>query len=158
VLKIPGGYHKSPPHQDWRSMQGSLDSVVIWVPLTDIDFDGHPVEFAPGSHKLGLLETQPHPATPEVIDHRIKDEHFTPAFAKVGDAVVFSSFTVHRSREKGDDTRLRMAVSFRYNNIMEHTFIERGYPNPYSYKYRLDVMYPEFDTGAGVKKIFGELS
>src|SRR5258705_263262 len=34
ALKIPNGYHKSPPHQDWRSMQGSLDSIVLWLPTT----------------------------------------------------------------------------------------------------------------------------
>ena len=26
-------YYKSPPHQDWRSMQGSLNAIVVWVPL-----------------------------------------------------------------------------------------------------------------------------
>src|SRR5438046_8598724 len=25
------------PHQDWRSMQGSLDSIVVWVPIADVD-------------------------------------------------------------------------------------------------------------------------
>jgi hypothetical protein len=29
-------YYKSPPRQDWRSMQGSSNFMVIWVPLADI--------------------------------------------------------------------------------------------------------------------------
>ena len=31
-LKIPNGYHRFPGHQEWSSMQGSLDSIVLWVP------------------------------------------------------------------------------------------------------------------------------
>ncbi len=30
-------HYKTPPHQDWRSMQGSLNSMVVWIPLVDID-------------------------------------------------------------------------------------------------------------------------
>lgn len=154
ALVIPGGYHKSPPHQDWRSMQGSLDAVVLWLPLTPITADGHPVEFVAGSHKLGLLNTEPHPATPQVVDSRITDEKFVPYYSDVGDVVAFSAFTVHRTSPKGQNPRLRMAVSFRYNNLSEPTFVERGYPIPYSYKYTLDVLHPELDTEAGARRTF----
>jgi len=32
-------YYKTPPHQDWRSIQGSLNSVVLWIPLADVPMD-----------------------------------------------------------------------------------------------------------------------
>ena len=35
ISKIEGHY-KSPLHQDWRSMQGSMNSMIIWMPLVDI--------------------------------------------------------------------------------------------------------------------------
>ena len=34
-------------HQDWRSMQGSLDAVVVWIPLVDIDTALGPLESCP---------------------------------------------------------------------------------------------------------------
>ncbi len=30
-------YWRLSSHQDWRSMQGSLDAIVVWVPLVDIN-------------------------------------------------------------------------------------------------------------------------
>ncbi|MDQ3815607.1 MAG: phytanoyl-CoA dioxygenase family protein [Armatimonadota bacterium] len=42
-------------HQDWRSMQGSLDSVVLWIPLVDVDKALGALEVIPGSHREGLL-------------------------------------------------------------------------------------------------------
>ena len=47
-----------PFHQDFRSMQGSLNSIVVWIPLLDVrDIDG-PIEIILKSHKLGLLKSK----------------------------------------------------------------------------------------------------
>ncbi|MFP3693776.1 hypothetical protein, partial [Burkholderia sp. SIMBA_048] len=43
-LKIPNGYHKTPPHQDWRSIQGSLDCIVLWIPTTPVSARSHALE------------------------------------------------------------------------------------------------------------------
>jgi len=126
-LHIPGGYHKAPPHQDWRSMQGSLDGCVVWIPLSLTDENAYPVEVVPGSHKLGLLDTEPHVATPMVVDPRIRAEDYVPVLMKPGDLAAFSGFLVHRTSEQGDD-RVRLAISFRYNNLAEPTFVEHRYP------------------------------
>ena len=47
-------YHTVDSHQDWRSMQGSLNSIVIWVPLMDINKDLGALEILPKSHQNGL--------------------------------------------------------------------------------------------------------
>src|SRR5207237_10044472 len=47
-------YWRLDVHQDWRSMQGSLDSVVVWLPLVDIDKALGALEVYPGSHKWGM--------------------------------------------------------------------------------------------------------
>ena len=54
-LKIEGGYHKTPMHQDWRSVQGSLDGITIWLPLFDVGAGDYPLEVVRGSHRGGLL-------------------------------------------------------------------------------------------------------
>ena len=132
-LAIVGGYHRSPPHQDWRSIQGSLDNVVLWIPLTPVRGNG--LEVIRGSHKHGLLPTKEHIMTPEVID----PERLGPWEAincDPGDVVAFSSFLVHRTAA---GPGLRIAISTRFSNAAEPTFIERGFPTPYKTTYRLDV-------------------
>lgn len=51
-------YWKLSAHQDWRSMQGSLDSMVVWVPLVNVDESLGALEVIPGSHKWGLLDAE----------------------------------------------------------------------------------------------------
>ena len=55
-----------------------------------------------------------------------------PVEVKQGDALFFSSFLVHRSGDNVTDA-IRWSCHFRYNDLAENTFIERKYPNPYTY-------------------------
>lgn len=153
ALRIPGGYHKSPPHQDWRSMQGSLDSVVLWVPTTPVTETTHPLEVVPKSHLLGLLGTIDHIMTPAVSDPRITEDSYVGLSLNPGDLVVFSSFLVHRTGETGDG-RVRIAFSTRFNNAAEPTYVEHGYPTPYKYSYQTDMIVPDFPKAADLRRIF----
>jgi ectoine hydroxylase-related dioxygenase (phytanoyl-CoA dioxygenase family) len=153
ALRIPGGYHKSPPHQDWRSMQGSLDSIVLWVPTTPVSETSHPLQVVPRSHLLGLLDTVEHIMTPTVSDPRITEDSYRSLPMQPGDVVAFSSFLVHRTGETGDG-QVRIAFSTRYNNAEEPTYVEHGYPTPYKYSYRTDLMVPEFPRAADIARIF----
>jgi ectoine hydroxylase-related dioxygenase (phytanoyl-CoA dioxygenase family) len=157
ALKIPGGYHKAPPHQDWRSMQGSLDGVVLWIPLTDIDRDCYPLECVPGSHTYGLLNTVPHPATPMVEDARIGEADFVPLLPKRSDLMVLSGFLVHRTGARGDD-RVRVAMSLRYNNAAEPNYVAHAYPTPYKYEYQLNLMFENFPAENEVAEIYAKLA
>jgi len=153
ALKIPGGYHKSPAHQDWRSMQGSLDSLVFWIPTTPVTLRSHPLEVVPKSHLLGLLDTADHIMTPTVSDRRITDDLYRPLEMQLGDVVVFSSFLVHRTGETGDGL-VRIAFSGRFNNAAEPTYVEHGYPTPYKYSYRTDLMVENFPTGRDLAAVY----
>jgi phytanoyl-CoA hydroxylase len=152
-LKIPNGYHKSPPHQDWRSMQGSLDSIVYWIPTTPVSAKSNPLEVVPKSHLLGLLDTVEHIMTPTVSDPRITDESYVPVTVDPGDVIFFSSFLVHRTSEH-DDGLVRIALSGRLNNAREKTYVEHGYPTPYKYSYRTDLIFPDFPSLTEVVTIF----
>jgi ectoine hydroxylase-related dioxygenase (phytanoyl-CoA dioxygenase family) len=153
LLKIPGGYHKSPPHQDWRSIQGSLDSIVLWAPTTPVTEQSHPLEVVPRSHLFGLCPTVDHIQTPAVEDPRIREEDYVPLAMQPGDIVAFSTFLVHRTGEQGDG-RVRVAYSGRFNNAAEPTFVEHGYPTPYKYAYQTDLIVPDFPKPADLRAIF----
>lgn len=152
ALKIPGGYHKSPPHQDWRSIQGSLDSIVLWVPLTPVGPGTFPLEVAPRSHLLGLLDTAEHIMTPTVNDPRFA-ENYEPLTMEPGDVVAFSTFLVHRTGEEGDGL-VRVAFSGRFNNAAEETYVAHGYPTPYKYSYQTDLIVPNFPKAADLRAVF----
>lgn len=153
ALRIPGGYHKSPPHQDWRSIQGSLDSIVLWAPLTPVGLRSHPLEVAPRSHLWGLLPTEAHVMTPAVSDPRVPDDAYVGLPMQPGDVAVLSTFTVHRTGEAGDG-EVRVAFSSRFNNASEPTYAGHGYPTPYKYSYQTDLIHPGFPTAAELKRVF----
>ncbi|MGZ5435070.1 MAG: phytanoyl-CoA dioxygenase family protein [Pyrinomonadaceae bacterium] len=140
-------------HQDWRSMQGSLDAVVVWVPLVDIDRQLGALEILPGSHKRGLVKA-------EMIDGY---GHFQESVdisgmkcmeVKRGDALLFSAFIVHRSGTNSTNS-IRWSCHFRYNNLYERTFIERGYPHPYIYRPQEELIHPGFPTQTELSDVFG---
>ena len=49
---------------------------------------------------------------------------------------------------------MRVAVSGRFNNASETTYVAHGFPNPYKYSYQLDLMFEDFPTSADLKSIF----
>lgn len=152
-LKIPNGYHKSPPHQDWRSMQGSLDSIVFWIPTTLVTAQSNPIEFVPKSHLLGLLDTVENIMTPTVNDPRVTEDKYIPIPVEPGDIIFFSSFMVHRTSEH-DDGLVRIALSGRFNNAMEKTYVEHGYPTPYKYSYQTNLIHENFPTLTDLATVF----
>ena len=153
LAKIEGHY-KTPAHQDWRSMQGSLNSLVVWIPLVDIDVALGAVEFLPGSHKLGLLESESDEWFRHVDDTKINPKQFVPAEVKKGDAVVFSAFLVHRSGNNITDS-IRWSMHFRYNDAAEPTFVKRGMPHPYAvYRPQQDIISPGFPTQEDLERVF----
>jgi phytanoyl-CoA hydroxylase len=121
------------PHQDWRSMQGSLDSVVIWLPLVDLPLELGPLDVVPGSHLDGLVTNEVVEGFGKVGHDYLHDKTFVSVPCAAGDVVVFSAFLVHRSGTNSSPG-IRWSCHFRYNNLAEPTFIERGYPHPYLYK------------------------
>ena len=153
-LAIEGGYLKTPPHQDFRSVQGSLNSIVLWTPLADVGPDDYPVIVADGSHRLGLL-----PSTEHVFGHQIEPSsieglNFRPVELRRGDILVFSTLLVHATSETGGE-RVRIAASFRFNDAAEATYIDRGLPIPYIYKADMALRTPNFPTPEHVAKVFG---
>lgn len=153
ALKFEGGYHKTPAHQDWRSVQGSLDGVVVWLPLFDVGPNDYPLEVATRSHRLGLLPSEDHAFGHRIADGQVGEDAFSPLPLARGDAVFFSSFLVHRTGALGGD-QVRVAISFRYNNAAEPSFVARHHPVPYIYRPDMRLVTEGFPTAADMRRFF----
>jgi len=152
-LKIPNGYYGLKGHQDWPSMQGSLDSVIFWIPLVNITEDLNPVEVIPKSHRQGVFKTITGQNESVIVDEALDDNGYIPVIPNANDIVVFSSFLVHRS-SLNSNGGVRLACSLRIENIDEETYVTRGYPTAYKRSVeRASLGYTP--TKNAVQKIYG---
>ena len=136
-------------------MQGSLNSVVVWIPLHDIDRSLGALEVVPGSHRLGLL-----PQTSSSVLERSTVSatvDFQPVEVEQGDLLVFSAFLVHRSGTNSTDS-IRWSCHFRYNDLAERTFIDRGYPHAYVYHSVDELLTPGFPPVEDLRRLFEDPS
>lgn len=140
---IPGGYQGVGPHQDWPSIQGSLDCVVVWVPLLPVDQYRFPLEVVPGSHRLGLVQGEVETHVRRVPRSVCPQDQFVPLVAADGDAVLMSAWTVHQTGVAGS-RGLRVACSTRFDNIEEPHFVDRGYPCAYRRSVHRELFTPGF--------------
>jgi len=122
-------YYMTPTHQDWSSMRSSLNSLIVWIPLVDVDDQNGSIIIYPGSHKLGILDWKSEGGFAKVEKPNI--EPIQPKL-KVGDVAIFSSLLVHESGKIKDDS-IRFSCHFRYTDINNLEYIERGFENPYQY-------------------------
>jgi len=86
-------YYKTPPHQDWPSMLSSSDSVVVWIPLVDVNDKNGSIIVWPKSHLLGVL---PYKIVGGFAKVEIDGESIQPEL-QVGDILIFSTLLVHSS-------------------------------------------------------------
>jgi phytanoyl-CoA hydroxylase len=148
-------YYKSPPHQDWRSMQGSLNAMVIWVPLGDVSKDLGALEIIPGSHVWGLQDSREDEWYRRI--EGLSDAQYQTVAVSAGDVLFFSAFLVHRSGNNITDS-IRWSCHFRYNDLEESTFVSRKYPNPYIYKPQQELITNGFPSVDQIYKVFPRAS
>uniref|UniRef100_A0A6C0LY94 Uncharacterized protein n=1 Tax=viral metagenome TaxID=1070528 RepID=A0A6C0LY94_9ZZZZ len=141
--------HTVPPQQDWASMQGSINSIVGWIPLVDINQELGSIALVPKSHKEGLLSKEKEGNFGIVNNY--KDTDFISFNVKKGDIIFFNSFLVHKSGNNITNN-IRWSCHMRYNDLDEKSFIERGYPNAYVYKPIEQILTPNFDTKTEINK------
>lgn len=154
-LRIPGGYFGLVPHQDFPSVQGSLNGVVVWIPLTDVDKDNYPLEVVRYSHKLGLAPMIDHgESTREVPKDWFQGLHFEPVEVNVGDVIFMSMFTIHQTSINGTKGRCRIAASTRFDNANEPTFVDRAYPTAYTRSVHRDQYVQDFPSQELVARTF----
>lgn len=146
-------YHTVFPHQDWRSMQGSLDSMVVWIPLMDIKIDHGALKIVPQSHLKGLLAKEMQQGFGKVEDY--DEDAFESVETQQGDALFFSSFLVHQSGDNSSE-KIRWSCHFRYNNLCEKTFVKHDFPHPYIYKPDPQILIDGFPLQKEVCAVFSQ--
>ena len=146
-------YHSVDAHQDWRSMQGSLNAAVLRVPLTEISKKLGALRVVPKSHKRGLVTSNVEHGFGFVNLSNEDQQNMIDVEMNLGDALLFSSFLIHQSGDNISDTP-RWSCHFRYNDINEKTFIDRGYPHPYIYKPDSTLITKNFPSLKHIQSIF----
>ncbi|MBV8626137.1 MAG: phytanoyl-CoA dioxygenase family protein [Herbaspirillum sp.] len=152
-LVIPGGYQGFDVHQDWTSVQGSLDTVTTWIPFMDIDANLFTMEVVPGSHLKGLLSGTQEANIFRVDESHYSEEQFVPVQVRKSGVCLMSNFTVHRSSRRGDD-RMRISISGRYENASEPTFVEREYPFTQGKTLHRGFITEDFPAQAQVRQVY----
>ncbi|WP_417432235.1 phytanoyl-CoA dioxygenase family protein [Kiloniella sp.] len=119
--------YRQPWHQDWRTGQGSLNSLTIWLPLHNVDAKCGAISAIPSSHLWGLCETevQYNPRRFISVDARIEKEMSFVAELQRGECLLFSQMLVHGSgfNRSGEP---RMTCQLRYSDLSEAAFLENG--------------------------------
>jgi len=128
-------YHTVEAHQDAASMQGSENAVVTWIPLIDMEPTLGPLKIIPKSHRNGVWTNHIDEFGFGYVPNGTfeEDDFISLNDLEIGDIVFFNSKLVHKSGELNCDD-IRWTAQFRYNDLLEPNFIERGYPHPYIYK------------------------
>ena len=143
----------TPPHQDVISTKGSIGQVVLWIPLHKVAQDNFGINAFSGSHKMGILDTDPSPFGHTVKPEIYKELKSSYLSLEKGDSVIFSQYLIHQTHPIGE---FRMALSFRFNDIQDEAWRMRKYfvpfervPNPTKYDDNRD------QSPSDVKAFFG---
>ena len=147
-------FYKVDAHQDWRSMQGSLNSLVIWIPLIDIDKNLGALEILPGSHLKGLRTKKMESGFGMVELSDKEKQQLKSVDVKQGDALIFSSLLIHQSGEN-ITKEPRWSCHFRYNDLDDPSFLERKYAHAYVYKPIEELITNDFPSIDDILKIYG---
>ena len=118
----------SPYHQDWPSIQGSLNAVAIWIPLTNIQ-NNYPLEILPKSHQRGVFPAKDlGRGFPEIILSQEDRKKLIAPVLEPGDIIFFSVFTVHGTKPTSDGSSgFRFAITGRFDDMADKFFIENNY-------------------------------
>lgn len=153
-LKFGNGYFGFDVHQDWPSLQSSLDMVTVWIPLVDVDANLFPIEAIPGSHLKGLCRGGMSEHINTIDPSEYQESEFVRLDAQRGDVVFMTAFCLHRSAVDGRDHDVRLAASCRYENAMEQHVIEHAYPYSQQNIIRREPIIENFPTQEQVKAVF----
>jgi Phytanoyl-CoA dioxygenase (PhyH) len=133
-VTFPGSEHPTPAHQDYPQIQGTPDTLTMWLPLGDCPTSIGGLTVLEGSRSLGLRQ---HVARSGVggagVDIKLspEDPRWVTTNYLTGDVVIFHSFTIHKA-PPNRGTAVRLSADFRYqavtDPVTESSLRPFGYP------------------------------
>ena len=113
------GKHSFKAHQDYPFNLGSLNSIVIWIPLQQTKIKNGCLKIVPGSHS----EKKIFKNNKNLL---INDKNlaFEDIECKLGEALVFSQFLIHKSGENSSN-KIRFSLQFRVNDLCDKNYAKR---------------------------------
>ena len=110
--------HTTPAHQDFVPVQGAVDTITAWIPLSELPPDMGGLEIASGSHRHGVYDFVPAlGAGGMVITDPLEGAWVGGSFEQ-GDALLFHSMTAHRGAAATGE-RLRLSVDYRFQRRVD---------------------------------------
>jgi hypothetical protein len=142
--------HATPLHQDYHTQLGSINGIVIWVPITDVSLDMGPLVFYPNSDSLGIQRVKKVDngslSTDLEIDFEPADlERFSGVQpeVKAGTAVIINYLLLHKSG-KNLSQKCRWSILSRWFDFENPAAIERGWHGGVQEGFKFEEVHPEF--------------
>ena len=127
-----GNGYGLPYHQDYASMGGSLNSLVLWSNLKNITSSSeHSINVITGMHQKGLL---PGKVTEEgyVLERQSFGEAEKTITLEAGDVLIMSAFTPHRTYFGSDNKTYKLSLSIRLDDLNSREWQNSQYRSAYS--------------------------
>ena len=126
---LPRDDEYTPPHQDFRLIQGSVDTLTCWVPLGDCPASLGGLRVLDGSHADGLRAGDPGQGPGGLkVEVDDADARWATTDYRAGDVLIFTSLTVHGAL-RNDEDHLRFSADFRFQSLREPVTTESLAPH-----------------------------
>ena len=125
----------------------------MWIGLVNVTPELGPVEIIPGSHLKGLLPVEDDEWFLHVKKDNINEKEFVSMPVEAGDAMIFSHFLLHRSGTNKTEN-FRYSLQFRYDDLLESTFMNRNYPNSRGTLSTKELITPDFPSVKEIENYF----
>ena len=144
--------YSTPLHQDYHTQIGSVNGIVIWIPITDVTLDMGPLIFYPSSDKIGIqkiikvengnLSTD---LQLDIESNVLKKFPSMQPEVKAGTAVVINYLLLHKSGQNFSN-KCRWSILSRWFDFENADAIKRGWHGGVQEGYRFDEVHPEFKS------------
>lgn len=127
---LTGGGYGLGFHQDYPSMAGSKNSVIVWSSVYDTNPDTHGISVVPSSHNSGLhsgVQTERGYLVDGVDESSVKFIHL-----QAGDILIMSAYLLHATYINPAATKPKLSLSARFDDFECPDWQKRGYISAYS--------------------------
>ena len=111
-------------HQDFPYNNHSKNSMVVWIPFMNTSYKEGCLEVSPKSHTLKKVFEQKKNSK---LIKNISKFKFTKIKVKLGEALIFSEFLVHRSGINRSN-KIRFSLQLRVTDLLRKEYMKRYYP------------------------------